>query len=210
MSVLIFANGEMAEWEWAKPYLEQATAVIAADGGARHALTMGRTPDVVIGDMDSLSPATQKQLAAAGARLIRHDVAKDETDLELALLYAIAHYEEAIWLLATLGGRLDQALANVLLLAHPALAGRAVYLVEPGQRAWLVTGRTTIDGRVGDIVSLIPIGGDAKVAATTGLRWPLANETLIFGLARGVSNVMTAVSASVTVDSGRVLCLHKS
>jgi thiamine pyrophosphokinase len=89
------------------------------------------------------------------------------------------------------------------------LVGHPIYLVEPGWRAWLVVAHTTIKGGVGDIVSLIPIGGDVEVAATSGLRWPLENERLIFGMARGVSNMMTAVTATVTVQSGRLLCIHK-
>jgi thiamine pyrophosphokinase len=108
----------------------------------------------------------------------------------------------------TQGGRLDQAVANVMLLAHPALHGRTIELVEPQQRAWLVRTETRIHGRAGDVVSLIPLGDDVLVAETSGLRWAISSERLLFGRARGISNEMTAELATVKVASGRLLCVH--
>jgi thiamine pyrophosphokinase len=146
-------------------------------------------------------------LAESEAEMIRYDSLKDETDLELALLYAQKLREE-ILLFGMLGGRLDHMLANVLLLAYPALAESSIMLVEEYERAWLVADHMEFKGQVGDMVSLIPLGGDVLVKKTSGLRWPLIDSVLSFGLARGVSNVMTAVTASVTVDSGKLLCIH--
>lgn len=207
MSVLIFANGEMLDVAWTRPFLEQASVIIAADGGTHHLLSLGVPPDVVIGDMDSLSAEALAWLVEAGVEMIRYDPVKNETDLELALLYA-QKFEEEIWLFGALGGRLDQTLANILLLIHPALAESSITLVEAYERARLVTGRLEFEGQIGDTVSLIPLGGDVLVKETVGLRWPLIDSVLSFGLARGVSNVMTAVSAAVEVDSGKLLCIH--
>jgi thiamine pyrophosphokinase len=210
-AVLIFANGELATTEWVAPYLAQATAVLAADGGAQHLLELNRLPDLLIGDLDSISPEQQRRLQEGGTEIIAHSRAKEQTDLELALEYAVAHYENApILIFATLGGRLDQTLANILLLAHPALHGRAVQLVEPHQRAWLIESGTQIRGRPGDTVSLIPLGGDVLVTETSGLRWPLHDERLLFGPARGVSNEMVAEVATVNIAAGRLLCIHTS
>jgi thiamine pyrophosphokinase len=208
-AVLIFANGEMATTEWVRRFLAQARAVIAANGGAHHLLALDRLPDLLIGDLDSISAEVQRRLEEGGTKIISHHRAKEETDLELALQYAVAHYENVpILIFATLGGRLDQALANILLLAHPALQGRTVQLVEPDQRAWLIESGTRIQGQPGDTVSLIPLGGDVLVAETSGLRWPLRRESLHFGPARGISNEMTSDVATVTLESGRLLCVH--
>ena len=207
MSVLIFANGEMSDVAWVRPFLQQASHIIAADGGTRHLFQLGVLPDVVIGDMYPLSDEAWTWREEGGAELIRYQTAKDETDLELALLYA-RQFDEEILLFGALGGRLDQMLANVLLLVHPALADCLVTVVERYERAWLVTRQTEFGGEPGDTVSLIPLAGDVVVKRTTGLRWPLLDSVLSFGLARGVSNVMTAVSASVEVASGKLLCIH--
>ena len=207
MGVLIFANGEMVDVAWTRPFLSQSSHIIAADGGTRHLFRLGVPPDVVIGDMDSLTEEVSSWLAEAGSDMIRYDPVKDETDLELALLYA-QKFDEEILLFGALGGRLDQMLANILLLAHPALVDCSITLVERYERAWLITSQTEFSGQEGDTVSLIPLDGDVVVKQTIGLRWPLIDSVLSFGLARGVSNVMTAVSASVEVASGKLLCIH--
>ena len=207
--VLVFANGIIEELSWAEPYLAQARHVVAADGGIRHPLALGHVPDVLIGDLDSLPEGVAEALADWNIEVIRYPPAKDETDLELALLYAAHRFpDDDLIVLGGFGGRVDHMLANILLLAHPALSGRPVYLVEERQRAWLITGETIIAGRPGDTVSLIPLGGDVRVSETTGLRWPLIDEVLAFGPARGISNEMTGESATVRLAGGRLLCVH--
>ena len=139
---------------------------------------------------------------------IAHSAHKDETDLELALLYAVTHFAEDIQIFGSLGGRLDQTIGNIFLLAHPAFSERNIVLVESDQRAWLVTSDTQISGSVGDTVSLIPIGEEVQIRQTTGLQWQLLDEKLLLGPARGISNVMTAKTATVSIETGRLLCVH--
>lgn len=208
MTVLLFANGDLEEIEWIRPYLASAAVVIAADGGTKHLWRLGHLPDMVIGDMDSLPQHARQWLAAANVPLIVAPANKDETDLELALLHAVTHFKEDILIFAAFGGRLDQTLANILLLAHPSLVTCPIELLTPYERAWLVTAETEIRGEIGDTVSLIPLGGDVWVQATNGLRWPLNNEILAFGPARGVSNALSAEVASICITSGTLLCLH--
>jgi thiamine pyrophosphokinase len=208
MTVLLFANGDLEEIGWIRPYLAAATAVIAADGGTKHLWRLGHLPDVVVGDMDSLPKQARQWLAAAKVPLIVAPVNKDETDLELALLHAVTHFKEDILIFAGFGGRLDQTLANILLLAHPSLVACSIELLTPYERAWLVTTETEIRGEAGDTVSLIPLGGEVLVRQTTGLQWPLKDEILTFGPARGVSNTMTAAAATVSIESGPLLCIH--
>lgn len=208
MTVLIFANGEIPNPAWIEPYFQSATVVIAANGGLRHLMALGRRPDVLIGDLDSLPPDARRFLGNGGTRLIARPADKDETDLELALLYATEQFGDPILLFGVLGGRLDQTIGNILLLAHPRLQNLPVRLVEQHEVAWLVTAETLIEGTAGDIVSLIPLGGDVTIAATSGLRWPLHDEILHFGLGRGLSNVLTGAVATVRVQSGLLLCVH--
>lgn len=209
MTVFVFANGEIEGDEWLRPLLPQASLIIAADGGTRHLFALGRLPDVLIGDMDSVSPELEAWLAETAVSRIHHSPHKDETDLELALLYALTVSDAPIWVFGALGGRLDQTLANILLLAHPRLAGRQIELRTERERAWLMgVGETAVSGQPGDLISLIPLGGDVRIQATTGLVWPLREETLAFGPARGVSNVMEAETATICVSQGQLLCVH--
>ena len=209
MAVLIFANGECELGEWLRPHIETATVLLAADGGTHHLLKLGLRPHLIIGDLDSLDPAIHQELAEAGVEIQQHPRDKDETDLELVLLHAAATYpDQPLRILGGFGGRLDQTLANILLLAHPKLRGRDIQLHDARQRAWLVHDQTTIQGEVGDTVSFIPLGGDVHIRQATGLKWRLHDEWLRFGPARGVSNTLTQATAEVQVTDGVLLCVH--
>jgi thiamine pyrophosphokinase len=207
---VIIANGGPPDRETARRHAAGADLLVAADGGAHHALALGLIPHVVIGDLDSLAEEEQARLRAGGTCFIVHPAAKDETDLELALLYAVERDADPIVVLGALGGRLDQTLANVLLLTMPALIGREVRLVDGAQTAFVVRDEATLSGQAGDTVSLIPLGGEARGITTSGLAYPLDDGTLPFGPALGVSNAMTALQARVQVRDGLLLCVHLS
>jgi thiamine pyrophosphokinase len=161
--------------------------------------------------MDSLDGPERELPAAQRAHLIQHPRAKDETDLELALAYAARQDVEEIVVLGALGGsRLDHMLSNVLLLALPALHGHRVLIVHGGPEAMLLRGgeAITIEGSPGDLVSLLPLGGDARGVTTAGLAWPLAHDTLRFGQSRGVSNEMDGAEARVELEEGYLWVVH--
>jgi thiamine pyrophosphokinase len=167
-------------------------------------------PDLVIGDMDSLPEAARALLVSGGCRFIEHPRAKDETDLELALVHAVHEGAKEITVLGALGGRLDHALANILLLTLPSLAGVSVRIAEGEQQALLARGGEVVElvGVPGDLVSLVPLGGDARGVTTSGLAWVLQEDTLRFGSSRGVSNEMTADQAGIQLGEGLLLIVH--
>jgi thiamine pyrophosphokinase len=206
---VIFANGHLPDPAAVQALLQPDDWIIAADGGACHALACGRTPHLVIGDLDSLPPETQAELEAAGSKCLAHPADKDETDLELALLHASAAGAATVLVLGAFGGRLDQTLANLLLLARPELAHLHISITDGRQTAYLVRDEIAMGGTPGDRVSLIPIGGDVHGVTTRGLAWRLAGETLYLGQTRGVSNVMTSPPARVQVTAGLLLCVHE-
>ena len=210
MRAIIIAAGEAKKGSSWQHWVRAGDWIIGADGGAARALDWGLTPQVVIGDMDSLPDALRDELEARGSRFIEHPRAKDETDLELALTYAVEQGAKEIVVLGALGGRLDHTLANLLLLALPPLDGALVRIVDGAGEVLLVGSRKmiTLQGRPGDLVSLLPIGGDASGVTTTGLAWALQNDRLRFGFSRGVSNEMTAHEARVEVEEGLLLVVH--
>jgi thiamine pyrophosphokinase len=212
--VLVLADGTVsaaADLDRAWPgWSDGVDLVVAADGGARHAATLGRELDLWVGDGDSIGEAELAALAAAGVPLRRAPVDKDESDAELALLAAVDSGAERITVLGALGGeRVDHGLANVWLLGHPGLGGRDVRLLDAAVRIRLVgVGRTNLGGRIGDLVSLFPFGGDATGLTTDGLRYPLRDEALPSGPSRGLSNVRDSGEAWLTVGSGRILIVE--
>jgi len=207
--VVIVANGVSASDTAPAAWVRQEDLLIAADGGARLLRENDLVPDYVIGDFDSLTAMDLAQLEASEVQLHRHPVDKDQTDLELALHFALEHKPDEILILAALGGRWDQSLANILLLAKPMWRDVPITLVDGLQRINLIAPNHDhqIVGKSGDTVSLIPIGKKASGVTTHGLQWGLDDETLEFGTTRGVSNLIIATKASVAIREGLLVCV---
>ena len=124
---------------------------------------------------------------------------------------ALRHRPGRVVILGALGGlRPDHALANVGLLGLAELAGSDVVLLDGVSRTRLVRGPgdVTMAGRVGDLVSLLPVGGDVGAVRTDGLAYPLADEPLAAGSTRGLSNVRTTTTTGIRVASGRLLVIE--
>jgi thiamine pyrophosphokinase len=162
----------------------------------------------VIGDLDSAEAEHVERAAAAGARVDRHPVDKDATDLELALDAARALGAHEITVLGAGGGRLDHLLANALLLASPAYAEVEVTALMGGATVTVVRSSAALEGPVGSIVSLLAVGGPAIAVTTDGLLYPLAREDLLPGSTRGVSNEIVASPATVRIDAGVLLAVQ--
>jgi thiamine pyrophosphokinase len=182
--------------------------VIAADKGAEYALACGLRVEVAVGDFDSITAAGLDALASAGVRIERHAPTKDATDLELALDAAVVLGPRRVLVVGSAGGRLDHLLGGLSLLASDAYAdveldallGRATINVVRGERLLL--------GRVGELISLLPLQGPAVGVVTEGLRYPLRDETLAPGSTRGISNVFAAEEARVSLESGVLLAVR--
>jgi thiamine pyrophosphokinase len=191
--------------------------VVAADGGARLAEQLGVRIDRWVGDGDSLGDDALSRLEAAGIPTEKARPDKDESDTELAVRAALREGADGIVIVGGLGGRrIDHALANIGLLAMPELAERRAVLLDARSRLVLIrapdaTGEPVerpLPGRIGDIVSLLPVGPGVDGVTTRGLRYPLIDEPLPVGGARGLSNVRTGADAGVTVRAGSLLIVE--
>jgi len=206
----IIAAGRTDEHSNWQRWVLEGDWIIGADGGAARALEWGLAPHLVIGDLDSLPEQDRQALVAQGCQFVTHPRAKDETDLELALTYAAKAGAQEIVILGALGGRLDHTLSNLLLLTMPSLEGVQVRIADGEEEVLLAHSRAvvTLHGNPGELVSLLPLGGDARGVTTRGLAWALHDETLRFGFSRGVSNEMTGSLAQIEVASGFLLVVH--
>jgi thiamine pyrophosphokinase len=179
--------------------------VVAADGGAATALALGYQPDVIVGDFDSIDSALLAELEERGASVERYPRDKEATDGQLALDVALGHAPTQLVLVGFLGGeRLDQAVANVLLLAT---AEAPAVVLDGDNEATLLRagGQVAFNSEPGELVSLLPIGANAEGVRTAGLRWALDGERLEFGHTRGVSNEPTAPEYHVSLERGLLL-----
>ncbi|HEU4797285.1 MAG TPA: thiamine diphosphokinase [bacterium] len=205
MRAAILANGRLTGGDELRRRLRKTDVVICADGGLRAARRVGVRPDVAIGDFDSASRAIVGWARSAGASIITHPVEKDKTDAELALAYAVKRGAREIEFFGALGGRLDHLLANVGLLISAAERGARLRIVDGKTEAFLAQGRTALDARRGDLVSLLSLSRRSSGITTKGLKYPLRNATLRAGSTLGISNEIVSLPASVTVGAGRLL-----
>ena len=210
MHAIILANGDFAPSPDLGTHLVTADLVIAADGGAQYARTIGVRPDVIIGDLDSLDMTARTTWEAKGARIISYPVEKDQTDLELALLHAKEKGAKKITVLGAFGRRWDHSIANLLLAVHPQFDGREIVFIHGPQRLLIIKSEYRLRAGVGELVSLLPLGGDAEGVTTQGLKYVLKNDTLVFGSSRGVSNVVLVENPRVEVKNGILLCVITS
>ncbi|HSQ40482.1 MAG TPA: thiamine diphosphokinase [Anaerolineales bacterium] len=213
---IIFANGTLPDPDSARRLIRPDDFILAADGGTRHALDLGLTPSIIIGDLDSATSdpsttlrASLQPLTDLGTKLIQRPRDKNETDLELALDYAIQNGYREIVIIAALGGRLDQTLGNLSLLTDPRLSTFDFRLDDGVEQAFFCRDQAQVEGRRGDLVSLIPWGGEVRGVRTDGLRWPLSNETLLPHKTRGISNELLGETASIKIESGLLLIVHR-
>jgi len=208
LKAVVVANGVVKKGDWARNAVESSDLIVCADGGTVNALSLGLQPQVVIGDVDSVNPELRRTLEDEGTEFIIHSPRKDETDAELALCYCVEQGADLVLFLGALGGRLDHELANLLLLADSKLRSVRVRMVDDDISIELCSRRCEVFGNAGDIVSLLPWSGDVTGVRTSGLEYLLDGETLFFGPARGMSNVLVGDRAVIEVETGLLLVMH--
>jgi thiamine pyrophosphokinase len=206
-SALVFVGGEAPPADRLRD-LDRSAVVIAADSGLDHALALGFTADIVVGDLDSVSPDGLARARAAGADVEPHPAEKDETDLELALRRAVALGLRRVTVIGGGGGRHDHLLANALVLGHEDYADLELDALVGTARLTVNRARVELRGAPGSFVSLLPLGGPARGIRTEGLRYPLRDEELTPGTTRGVSNEFLAPVAAVSLREGVLLAVQ--
>ncbi|HEV8670466.1 MAG TPA: thiamine diphosphokinase [Candidatus Limnocylindria bacterium] len=209
MKAVVVAHGDVDPRD--RAHLDGADLIVAADGGTLALEGWGFVPHAIVGDLDSLGVERAAEYAARGVAVVPYSPEKDESDLELAIAYATAATPDEIVLLGILGGaRFDHELANTLLIAADEVQGRSMRAVRGDVTVRALHGgeRLELAGAAGDLVTLLAVGGDAEGVRTQGLRYALAGETLHFGAARGLSNIVMSRPASVTCDRGVLLVIE--
>lgn len=194
MRAVIIGNGSIYDYGYIKRYIKDGDFIICADGGARHAKAMDLTADVLIGDFDSIPYDAEN-----AAKVIEYPTRKDFTDGELCVNYAVEHGFSDVLLIGMTGSRLDHTINNIFLL----FKCKCGCLIDEYNEIFAFSDRLEINRRKGKTLSIIPVYGDMEGVVTDGLEYPLNNETLYFGQARGNSNVVISDSVLITAKKGR-------
>jgi len=201
MRALLIANGVLPSPRFLRELVSSSDLVVCANGGTRHALRIGIQPDVVIGDLDSLTPGVLRRLRRSK---IVSFADQNQTDLEKAIRYLLKKRAKQVVILGATGKRIDHTLANVALLAKYQRRVNLT-LIDSSGEIQIVRSRVTFQAKRGATVSLLPLGKGVKVT-TKGLRYALKNETLQFG-SRGVSNEVIGSTVEIRVRGGKLLLI---
>ena len=209
MKALVLVNGELYKPDVLRRRIRAETfdLVLGADGGARYAYTLNVTLNAIIGDLDSLSDLEQQGIN--NTEFIAYPAEKDETDLELALLYAEEQGADQIIIVGALGERMDMTIANMLLITHASFSSCRIEVWHGEQTGWVIKPPgEDISGHTGDIISLIPMGGYASGITTRGLKYSLKDEKLSMVTTRGISNLLESPLAHIKLSEGLLLAIH--
>lgn len=201
MRAAILANGEIQNYEALKPYLKKDDYVICADGGLRHAEKLGLSPNLVMGDMDSVSSFPEH------VQKVIFPVRKNATDGQIVIEYALEQGFSELLLLGFFGGRADHFLTNMFLLTKTKEID--ALMAENGCEIRLCKRENIISGKPGDVISIIPLSETLSGITTQGLDYPLADGTLYFGDSRGNSNVMTGTECRISTKNGTGLIIKE-
>jgi thiamine pyrophosphokinase len=204
---LIFIGGDPPHPN-VRQHLPADAFVIAADSGYAHAIAMGFMPNELVGDMDSITAVDLTDAHDSNILISQFPTDKDLTDTEIAITSAIARQSTHITVVSGGGDRFDHVLGMVHSLASCALTVDTTLLIGTARVSYATyTKEFRINTQPGDIISLIPIGGAATVT-TTGLQWELNNDTLQAFASRGVSNIATGESVSISVTDGSLAVIE--
>ncbi|SHG69882.1 thiamine pyrophosphokinase [Thermosyntropha lipolytica DSM 11003] len=208
MKCVIMANGEYGKVEEYKAVAKEADLVFCADGGANYAYKAGIKPWCIVGDMDSIGPEVKDFYQSLGVIWRKYPRNKDFTDTQLALALAEEKGAREIIFLGTLGGRLDHALSNLYAGMEYVKRGVKIKHYAPSYVVYLTGDKLEIEGKEGDIVSLLALSDKVQGVWIEGFEYPLSNADLEKGNPYAISNVLKASRAYIKVGTGVLAVIH--
>ena len=202
----ILANGEIKDYGFTKQILADCDYIIACDGGLRHCDRMKVRPDYIVGDLDSASEDILGRYF--DVPVLQFPAEKDQTDLEIALEHVCGLNAESIVILGGFGGRFDHQLANVHVMMQAVKYGASVEMRDEDVKVLAVDKYCRMHRAEGETVTLLPLTETVSGIVTKGLKYPLQNESLSVGFARGVSNRIEGEWAEVWMGDGVLLVIQ--
>ncbi|MGM0438709.1 MAG: thiamine diphosphokinase [Bacillota bacterium] len=206
-NAIIALNGELdtEEKEYKKMFKNIKGSYIAADGGALLMQKLDIKPDLIIGDLDSLTESDISEFEEKKIKLKKYPSDKNETDGELAVNYCIENNFDKIIITFALGGRCDQQLANIFLLEYAQKHGVTAIIKEGAKEIGLVNKEKIIKNKVDWGLSLIPIDSLVEDVNVSGCKYNLDSFDLQRSKSRGISNLITDKEVLISHGRGNLL-----
>lgn len=208
METLLITNGIIESTEYLSELVAKNINIICADGAVRYLRSIQQVPSCVIGDLDSISQDDLDWIKNNEVPIVLYDTRKDYTDTELAIRYALELGSTTITLTGALGGRFDHSLGNLYLLVLISQHNCLGIIDEMDYEIRLITKRETLDWKIGETVSFMPVSETVEEVTLAGFEYPLERETLYQGHTRSISNIVAQASQMVEVGSGMLLAIR--
>jgi thiamine pyrophosphokinase len=207
MRVIIFTNGEYKNKDFYEEYLREFNAdyLICADGGANYARELNIKPNIIIGDMDSITAETKLFFKETSFEC--YPTKKDQTDTELAISHAIEIGATEVVILGGLGSRMDHSLGNIYLLKRFLDLGIAAEIVNENNRIRLIRDTTRFHFPTGITISILPIDGDVEGLTITGFEYPITAGQMTIDKPYGISNVTNKNTQQIALTKGMLLLI---
>jgi thiamine pyrophosphokinase len=206
MKTVIISSGEISDYDFCIDIVKSADRIICADGGTRHAINMKLVPDVIIGDMDSSSAQYIEYFRKKGVEIIQYPREKDKTDTHICVDYAMEFSTEII-LLGSTGSRIDHMMANISLLKLGLERDIPISIIDSKNHIRLIKDSIILEGKAGDLFSLIPYTGKTEGVSTRGAHYELEDAVIESGDSHGVSNYFEKETVEVTIKKGYMLVI---
>lgn len=207
MTGVIVCNGSIEDYTYYNKYFNMADLIICADGGAAHLIRIGKKPDILLGDFDSISAGDFKFLKELGVEILKYPVEKDMTDTELAVNLALDKGCTYIVIIGGIGSRWDHSLSNIFLLKKLLDRGIAGIIVNERNEISVIKDKIILYKEENAKISLLPLTEVVEGVTTKGLYYPLNNATIEMGSTWGISNEFISEIAEVSIKSGLMLVI---
>ncbi len=207
MEVTVVSNGCIENLDFLQSIIENSDYVICADGAAQYLMGLNMYPNLLVGDLDSISNDSLEWIEKGNVKLEQFPVKKDMTDTELAIEFALKKSPHRITVVGATGSRMDHSLGNIMLLYKIHKMGIKARIIDELNDITITDSKIKIEGSIGQTISIIPIGGDAKGVTLNGLEYPLDNYNIHMGSSIGISNRFIQEEAIITVEEGTILVI---
>lgn len=210
MKVIIFSNGAYLDPSFYQNELkkEKDTFIIGVDGGANMLRKLKVLPNLVLGDMDSITNDNLLYYREnPSVKVESYPIIKDETDTELAIMRAIEMDAEEVILYGGLGNRFDHSLANVYLLSRLMKEGIKARMIDEVNEIILLDQSANFNFKTGTTISLLPLGGKVEEIETKGFLYPILNKTMETETPYGISNVVNLKDQFIKFKKGMLLLI---
>ena len=188
-------------------YIPIPSTVIAVDSGLDHARNLELYPDLLIGDLDSISSSGLHWVEKQGIDIKKFPSDKEKSDFELALDYARG-ISNRLFVIGSDSGRVDQLLGMIASLGSVTPVFNSCHALLGSTYFTFTNGTADVYRNNGVIVSVYSMGGAAKGVSLQGFRWELEEATFLPGSTLGLSNELLEEVGKISVSSGVIAAIQ--